>query len=505
MLIFTAVRGWIRPAALIFGAALIVVASSGWLAAETFSIPNTAKYIASVGAAVAFVVITIAKDPRLPATFLMVMSLPLAGISTTVGPLTVSVLAVTATLAVALMILRAAPREASSPVGSVEGRWWLWVLACFAPSVILGANAWPTVSTVLMGVGIGWIVCRAVRIPGGVAAVTAAVLISAAGQSVIGLYQYLTGAQLNFYSGSATARGSDYFFNYDGVSRATGTLPHPLAAGNYLAIAIPLVAMVVVRAFAQKRYAVGGVACLTLLLVVAGLLTTLARASLIGTGLGLALMAVLVPRRIGALMALGGVLALAVLLNAAALTDDPAVTARFSSIFDPTGIGVETSDGDETRMMLWQIAFQSWMDNPVFGVGLGSLNQVFLSSLPGTDSFTHAHNLYLQIGAESGLCGLAALAIVLSRITAAARRAHRVDPVVTAGVVGAIVAALAGSMTDTTALTGVGVAGAVGTALGILWGQAGVTDTGPVGTGPTVSKSNHQNLSLIKLERATCE
>jgi O-antigen ligase len=84
----------------------------------------------------------------------------------------------------------------------------------------------------------------------------------------------------------------------------------------------------------------------------------------------------------------------------------------------------------QSRQLLWQGAFQLIGDYPLTGVGLGlfepALRQISPAELfrPGSE-FKHAHNIYLQAGAELGLPGLAAyLAFYLVLLYLLARRAR---------------------------------------------------------------------------------
>jgi len=88
----------------------------------------------------------------------------------------------------------------------------------------------------------------------------------------------------------------------------------------------------------------------------------------------------------------------------------------------------ETEDRDEVATY----ALEMWKDYPVFGSGLGSFPVVFPRySKDGTQvSYTHAHNDYLEFGAETGLIGLALLGLMVLTSFAAALRAQylRRDP-----------------------------------------------------------------------------
>jgi len=93
----------------------------------------------------------------------------------------------------------------------------------------------------------------------------------------------------------------------------------------------------------------------------------------------------------------------------------------------------ETSTQTEDRDEVASYAIGMWKDFPVFGAGLGSFPLVFPRySEDGTPAaYTHAHNDYVEFGAEVGVVGLALLgAMVLMSLFAALRAQHlRRDPV----------------------------------------------------------------------------
>lgn len=93
----------------------------------------------------------------------------------------------------------------------------------------------------------------------------------------------------------------------------------------------------------------------------------------------------------------------------------------------------QTARETEDRVDVAGYALRMWKDYPVFGSGLGSFPSVFPRySAQGTAlSYTHAHNDYLEFGAETGVLGLALLGLMVSMSFAAALRAQqtRRDPV----------------------------------------------------------------------------
>ena len=93
---------------------------------------------------------------------------------------------------------------------------------------------------------------------------------------------------------------------------------------------------------------------------------------------------------------------------------------------------VQTTMETEDRGEVAAYALAMWKDYPVFGSGLGSFPLVFPRySAQGTqEAYTHAHNDYLEFGAETGAIGLSLLGLMVLLSFAAALRAQylRRDP-----------------------------------------------------------------------------
>lgn len=133
-------------------------------------------------------------------------------------------------------------------------------------------------------------------------------------------------------------------------------------------------------------------------------------------------------------LALGGAVLASVCL--VALPAD--FTARLATVSQilPGGDDVLHRDSSfEERRLLTGAAWEMLVDNPAFGVGAGNYTQRFAeyaervgSAAPDYHDPTGArypHNLYLEIGAETGVLGLTVFAAVLFAAFAALERAHR--------------------------------------------------------------------------------
>lgn len=185
--------------------------------------------------------------------------------------------------------------------------------------------------------------------------------------------------------------------------RATGFFNHPLTYAEVLLLVWPLLLAEGFGVVGQKRvWAWSGA-----LAVLAALGASGSRGvwlSLIGL---LALWAVFRrQRRVAA--ALGGVLLLGVLLMAVS----PMARSRFTSMFRP-----RADSSNAVRLSLWEVSWQKWQANPVWGVGIGHVH-ISPKELrwpgPRTDmDWTEVHNIFLQMGVERGFLGLAAYLLFL--------------------------------------------------------------------------------------------
>ena len=107
-------------------------------------------------------------------------------------------------------------------------------------------------------------------------------------------------------------------------------------------------------------------------------------------------------------------------------------------IYDPsirTIVATESNSAAGTaagRLDIWSRALYMLEDFPLTGIGMGTFTQVadtlypFFIASPG--SITHAHNLYLQVGVDLGLPGLAAWLAALMGSLWAAWRSFRATP-----------------------------------------------------------------------------
>ena len=92
------------------------------------------------------------------------------------------------------------------------------------------------------------------------------------------------------------------------------------------------------------------------------------------------------------------------------------------------------------RYEYWKVAVRTFAHHPIIGVGSSGFAIEWLRHRPFREPAQDAHSLYLETGAELGLVGLAALALMLVGVALAARDAWRRDPVLAAGACAALTA-----------------------------------------------------------------
>jgi hypothetical protein len=100
------------------------------------------------------------------------------------------------------------------------------------------------------------------------------------------------------------------------------------------------------------------------------------------------------------------------------------------------------------RYDYWRVAFRVFAHQPLRGVGAGGWSVYWLRWRPLHIGAQDAHSLPLQTLAELGLVGLALVAAFLGGVGAAARRAHRMAPVLAAGPLAGFVAYVAHAPLD---------------------------------------------------------
>ncbi len=117
-----------------------------------------------------------------------------------------------------------------------------------------------------------------------------------------------------------------------------------------------------------------------------------------------------------------GIAAAVAFVLVSALSIRPIATSPYS--FDVFGWRIDPTQ----RLLTWQGAFETLLQNPLFGkgLGLGVANVRFLAPSGQNQLLTDAHNVYLNVAGQSGILGVAALAAFTVFLF------HRVRPLVRA-------------------------------------------------------------------------
>jgi len=227
-----------------------------------------------------------------------------------------------------------------------------------------------------------------------------AILTAGCGQALLGIYQFLTG------------RGPEWFLLFGRFMRAHGTFEQPNPYGGYLGLTLPLA----VSLTFDLRAWLGRLAALAaLLLMVVALAMSWSRGAWLGFAAAMLVIRVARSRWTAILAGVAmGFLVLTLVLSSAHPLP-PILAQRFAGLSAyftlPNVTTAEVTEANYAlieRLAHWQAALRMWADHPWLGVGIGNYAVVYpayaLSHWP--EPLGHAHNYYLNIGAETGLVGL---------------------------------------------------------------------------------------------------
>ena len=225
--------------------------------------------------------------------------------------------------------------------------------------------------------------------------------------------------------------------------RAYGTFSQPNPYAGYLGYLAPVAASLFlaygVRAWKQRNVRTGAIALLLASVaaaLVAGMLMSGSRGAWIGLVVALALVGALHLRPATAIVTIGTMLLLAATVWLAGGTLVPEVVGQRLADLSPAAASVDMARTEITdanfavmeRVAHWQAALRMWNDHPLLGVGIGNYATAY-AQYAGPyfyDALGHAHNVYLNFLAETGLLGLAAfLGFWLSAIWSLSRIARR--------------------------------------------------------------------------------
>lgn len=208
------------------------------------------------------------------------------------------------------------------------------------------------------------------------------------------------------------AVGALYSLVFEGATRATGPLEDPNDLAYFLVVAMPLLIALPARKFLLP---VGAV-------LAAGAAATFSR----GGGLALTFAALWLVARRGVSMRAVAVMVggLAVIGLGAVVFAGPVLDRALA---EKSYIAATNVD---TRELRWQAAARMLADNPVLGVGPGGFRSEYAGASRNAEIDEQspvAHNIYLEIGAELGLPGLACFLGAIAMAFVATERVLRVS------------------------------------------------------------------------------
>jgi O-antigen ligase len=208
-------------------------------------------------------------------------------------------------------------------------------------------------------------------------------------------------------------------FNVGGVIRSFGTFEQPNPYGGYLGLHLPLILAAAIYAPKSRRPWVVAL----WLLVMAAIVVSRSRGAWVGMAGSTAVVLLAAMPRNRVLGAITGVVIVTVFLSFAGWQFSGGIEPL---IHDPTRAAIEgrVEFRDAIRMLVdenyavserlaqWEIGWGMFMNDPLIGVGAGNYEVVYLKSNPDPfiNSPGHAHNIYLNFAAETGLPGMLAFA-----------------------------------------------------------------------------------------------
>jgi O-antigen ligase len=252
----------------------------------------------------------------------------------------------------------------------------------------------------------------------------AALLAAAIAQALVGLYQFIFRI------------GPEWFTLFDRFMRASGSFRQPNPFAGYLGLTLPVafgLALWGFQATFRRRQALVWALFYAgaTLVILTGLLVSWSRGGWLGAAVGLVVVLLVYNRRAakGAALLVGlGVLALLVAALAGAINPAwaPAViTARVQGGASFAGAGnfgfglLDQPVTDENfavleRLAHWLAALRMFSAAPWLGVGPGNYSLTYPAvRLPlWVEPLGHAHNIYLNVLAETGLIGLGAFLLL---------------------------------------------------------------------------------------------
>lgn len=192
------------------------------------------------------------------------------------------------------------------------------------------------------------------------------------------------------------------FQGFRGEDRAGAYFSHVNRLAFFLDIYIPLLYVLIIdkAILSVKRKLFAGT---VLMFAILALVYTGTRGAWLAIGFTFLIYALI---KIRHNKRIGIALCIALILLSASLVLSDKAGDRFATLFDPNFVS------NSERILIWQSAVDMWRDYPITGVGLNNFKQmeeIYLSPLHKEPFHNHAHNVFLNFLAETGLVGLVGL------------------------------------------------------------------------------------------------
>jgi O-antigen ligase len=250
--------------------------------------------------------------------------------------------------------------------------------------------------------------------------IIAAILAAGLAQAAIGLWQY-----------QFRGAGPETFRIFGDHYRAYGTFEQPNPFGGFLGLIWPVAAGLALASAGRQQKAEGGPMASRILATVffgliaalglIGLYLSFSRGAWLGAAAAAVIMIIFLPRRRwpGVALIVGAVMAAGALARAGLLPSS--LAARLADVADFTVVadvrGVNINDANFAiveRLAHWQAAAAMARANPWLGVGMGNYAAAYAAHrlLNWPNALGHAHNIYLNVLAETGLSGLVTYVIL---------------------------------------------------------------------------------------------
>jgi O-antigen ligase len=254
----------------------------------------------------------------------------------------------------------------------------------------------------------------------------------------IALLAGLVQAGWGIYQFALRGHGPEHFFISPGLYRAYGSFHQPNPYGGFLGMVWPLAAGVAfgfgtsaltriwkTRALHLSRQTVRELLAMLVFaglagILLGGLFASYSRGAWIGAASAVACMAFFLPRQwwLGPLVVLAvGICGLALWQTGnlpASLVSRVSQLGEFVQVYDVRGIGLNNANFSLVeRIAHWQAGLGMANAHPWLGVGIGNYDAAYnnFRLLNWQASLGHAHNIYINTLAETGLLGLAAYLI----------------------------------------------------------------------------------------------